>query len=525
MRYVPSLASISEPFWANLSELILTKLKSKELLQTRSRGELCTGSAMVWLPSDSVDTNDEPLFRDLLTVEEKDFPATTDLSAYKRELSRKEGPFYLSPQYASKDISSLMALGVRGLSDEDFCGFASQDLELKSSRLRSNLTNDDWHTRTAKKLSAIAKSDPAKVLNLKCIPLDDGTWVSGVCGRLYFPEFRGVPLPTDLGLRLLCKASLTNIARKELYSSLGVKHSGSKKTTTLILQRYNTTSINLTNSISHLRWLYHFLPQEERELDVRIPIFADDGIPTYRVYVTLGRHLRVGDLYFDTEDEYGVKKICQTQAKNMTGDIVTPNNINFVNAAYLDAVSPAVSAHDISWLEWLEHRACVRREPRLVKSNDPTKLSDLFSWIIEYVPEKVAAILQAYWFAYEDQMTQEIENVICDAEVLSKDSQVWTLEQTWLPTPDLVRISQEFGVFDCIPFLRLPIHLTVENQDEWEFLSLFGANHEPNPEFYLQILLIIKNSCEVPSSIPGHLIEIYEAIERNYNSSFHARVR
>ena len=494
LRYLPS-RNIPDPFWASLRRLIFGYLAEERLLQSWNAGTLEQGRNLRRVPPDCLDANTEPLF--------------------DCELSGLE---YLSREYSVNDWELLVALDVRTLSEKEFCHIVSMDLVSQSSKMKSELSTDDWHTRTSQKLSAIAKSNAPLVQSLKCIPLQDGTWISASEGPIYFPDHSGILVPIDLGLRLIRREALTNKSRRALFSELGVKICSRKTINSQILRRYSTGAVDLQSSVSHLRWLYHFLPEGERVLDRRVPIIASDGVPTYRVFVTIGKELRVDDLYFESDDEFGVKKLCPRKFASFGKGSL--HNVHFINGAYLTAVASTVTVKEVTWLRWLEACAAVRKVPRLVHAGNPSQLSALFSSVVLNRPEQVVGTLHAHWSSYKDQMKPEIISVLRRAKVIRNWQKETELEATWLPTQDLLQICKDFKLIDRMPFLKLPMELNPDNQEDWKFLVQFGVGFEANTNFYLKILEVLKISNEIDSEVTTqHYLKAYEAIEKNSNSS------
>lgn len=198
----------------------------------------------------------------------------------------------------------LRPLGARTLSHYEFCRAIALDLENKNSIMKSDQTSFDWHTKVSEKLLAITDTHPSRTKALKCIPLQDGSWVPASVEDICAPEYDRILVPSDLGCNLIRREVWSNSARRELFYALGASDPEPELVNVAILKQYNGRPVNLESSVSHLRWLYNFLPQKQRDLDRRVPIFASDDVPTYRFFVPLGRELRVGDLYFETDGEF-----------------------------------------------------------------------------------------------------------------------------------------------------------------------------------------------------------------------------
>lgn len=496
MKYLPS-QNVSDEFWANLRTNILELLKKEEILQLWYGGCLQHADGLRHVPLDCLDADGEPLLPDI-------------------------SQSYLSPKYSPCNVKLLSALGVRDLSISEFCKAVSWDLKAQSSRMKSAETSDDWHTRVAKKLLAIAESDLSLVQDLACIPLQDGSWKSAHGRRKYFPKCHNVPIPADLNLHLVRKEALVNATRKKLFYALGVKSCSPKTVTPLILPKYNTPNVDLQSSVSHLRWLFFFLPEQERDLDERIPVLASDGVPTYQEVIR-GTESRVSDLYFETENNYGVKELCRE--RQFKGRKIY-YEIHFINEAYLDAVDPAARVNDLSWLRWLQTHAGVRRTPRLVKTSDSSKLSALFSWLVSDRPEQILGTLHANWRSYKNQMVPEIVNILRKAKVLCEGTKWISLEATWMPTCELLDLCQDFDLVEEMPLLKLPLDLDPANQEDWAFLKGFGVGFEPTTRFFLEMLRVLKDSEVVdPALLFQDVLKVYRMIEMNSNTSDYDEIR
>ena len=504
IRYLPS-RSISDPFWAGLRDMIFDQLKDKDILQ--SRNDVLSRAALLrHVPQDCLDKVGHPLFL-----------APSIGLAYR----------YLSPTYSIDDMALLSTLGLRTLSDAEFCASVHRDLTNEISFFKHHcIHGGDWLIRVIRKLLVISKSNFSLVQDLKCIPLQDGSWVSAREGNIYFPEYEKVPVPTDIRLRLVHDEAMTKTTVKVFFSALGVTSVTPKSIISLIIDKYNTGVSELQSSVAHLRWLYHFLPESDRSLDRRIPLFASDGVPTYRAFVTLGKELRVDDLYFLTDGKFAVQELCRERPTTVPTNGTIGYKINFINEVYLDAVEATVRVHGISWHEWLGDAAGVRRVPRLVKPAEPTKLSELFSWLVLNRPEQIVGTLHAHWSSYEELMKPEITSTLRRAKVRRKETEATALEATWMPTAELKKISEGFDLIDRMPFLDIPEDLKSKTPEDWKFLTKFGVGFEADLRFYLETLRVLCKDPELETgSFPSNIVGIYEAIEKCSNSSQYDEIR
>ncbi|KAL8786867.1 MAG: hypothetical protein Q9195_008024 [Heterodermia aff. obscurata] len=514
MRYLPN-RSIADPFWSKLQKKIYDRLRERATMQTWGFSALRRAQDVRYVPTDCLDANGEPLF------------ANSEIDT---------GYNFLSPKYSTEDIELLRDLGVETLSDDEFCQLVKLDLQASKStsifswpglnyRLKSEYTSGDWHTRVADKLSAIAKTDLARVRDLECIPLENGSWVSSQC-KTFFPEYHNVPVPTDLTYNLVHKEALKNPARKKLFYSLGSRSCEPQSVISLIIKKYEAgRTVEPQNSVSHLRWMYQFLPVNERQLNRCIPLFASDDVPTFRFFPTLAKEVRKNDLYFETKDEFGVKELCRKPSTMVPTSKEIWHDVYLLNKLYLDAVEPTVLVQGESWIQWLENGAGVRRIPRLVKSNDSKKLSDLFSWLVLNRPDKVPATLHTYWSSYKHEMKPEIINVLRDTKVLSNDSKLYRLKNTWLPTSELLEICKNLDIVKKMPFLKISEELDSEKTESWKFLGRFGVDFNADTTFYLKTLRVFKACHDISvDAFPRDLVGVYEAIEKNSSSAQYDKI-
>ena len=469
------------------------------------------------LPDYSLDETGEPLFRDM----------TDEL--------------YLSAKYESSDYQLLDdVLAVRELNFWDILTRIRADLKDPSSRWKSSTASDEWITRSASMLMGPlntqgSTAEAVGVRALHLIPLQDGSWVSADSGSIFHPESDRVPVPADLGLRLVDPQALKYPARKALFMKLGLRKCVTKDVVALIFKKYDTWSnVPLQSSISHLRYLYWHLPKDERDLPKTIYLKDQESRPVYRSVVTHGWGNIVDDLYFETDDEYGPKELLKALPPSNESSAVNAHGFpaHYINLAYLTAVSPEPCHHNLVWEEWLQSFAGVRRVPRLSwppTESEPSRLSDLFLYVIKSRSEKVVGTLKAHWSSYEVLITPAIIDVFSQAIVPYVNGENRQLQESYLPLPSLKRICGKCGISGLFPFLRLPSELEEGDQHEWTFLETFGVVCKQNIDFHFECLrrLVHANQDQnaMPSRLLPNLIRIYEAIEGHSSSDDHERIQ
>ena len=516
MRYLPSKI-VSEPFWAQLLPKIATLLEKTRVLRPWSGGPLRSLSELKRVPAYFLDEAGDPMFEDMT----------------------KE--IYLSAGYRDTDFQLLEGLGVEELSFENILTRIRADLKDPNSRWRSSGTSDDWITRSSSMLlrpfsTTKNNAEAAQVRALPLIPLYDGSWVSSDTGSVFRSHNDGIQVPTDLGLRLIDRRARRTPARIDLFKELGLRFCYPEKVIALILEKYNAwNDIPLHCSVSHIRYLYWHLPENQPNLPRTVYLRDQELRPTYRKFVTPWAQTAIqDDLYFETDDEYGPGQLSKALPQSSDGTTISAPGfpLHYINSAYLTAGTPVRYHRKLTWEEWLHSCADVRRVPRL--SWPPThyrvsELSELFIYIIESRSEKLVGTLKAYWSSYEALMTPEIVSTLSKAVVPCENGESRTLQDTILPLPSLRHISRTRGIPQSFPFLRLSFELKEGEKHDWTFLELFGVICRQSISFHLECLrhLVRANqeSEDISSRSLSHLIEIYEAIEENSSDSSYEQIK
>ena len=461
-----------------------------------SGGALKRPDQLKWVPDYFRDELGNPLFKDILDE------------------------VYLSPEYEWSDVKLLDSLAVRELSYCDISTRIHADLDESSSRWKSSTSSDDWVTRSASMLmrpfhAQGSTADMAMVKLLPLVPLQSGSWVEGAAGSFLHPDSDGIPVPTDLGLRLVHPQGLKNSARKALFAHFGLQNCVPEDVLGLILKRYNWWSnAPLQSSVLHLRYLYWHLPKEGRNLPKTIYLKDQRSQSVYRTYVTHGREIIVDDLYFETDGIYEPRQLSM-QVKSGSEIICPAFPLHFINRAYMDAVPSDVSRCDTSWKDWLSCSAGVQHIPRLVHRSDKNALSDFFAHILKWHQDKIVGTLKTHWASYKKLMTSPVILALREAAVPCEgDIDNAPLRTTYLPLAKLVKVCKEVEVYRKIPFLKLPIEIDGDTERDWKFLTIFDVGHEANARFYLDVLHHFVQTHQSLNEVSmKSLTRIYEALE------------
>lgn len=319
MRYLPS-DSISDDFWKGLGPQIYKLLEDTPILRPRSETCLRLPRKLRHVANSFYDEHNRPLFRDL------------------------NPEIYLSLNYLENDFEPLRRLGLKNMLMKQWLDIVEADLKSSISRMKTTpTTNIDWHTRVARLLSSPFRKNSVnigRVRQLPIIPLGNGLWEKEPSENnpIFFPNHMGIPIPTDLGLRLVDTDTVQNTFRKKLFSYLKVQTSPSSSVIRLITTRYSKKgNITMENSISHLKFLYWKLPADQTDLDDAIWLMDQDDEQV---------HPLEEYIYFQSEQECGTKELLEEI--NLGYSYAPGYPVHFLNSAYIRAVS-AEANHNVSF--------------------------------------------------------------------------------------------------------------------------------------------------------------------------------
>lgn len=296
----------------------------------------------------------------------------------------------------------------------------------------------------------------------------------------------------------------------------------------LTIWKYNgARTVTLGNSIAHLRYLYYFSLESQEPLDKRIYLFSQTETPIYRAYVPLGKTIVVDDLYFETDDEFGVKNMCAAppMASANSGCIYP---VHFIHPSYLNAVPTEARVRDRSWISWLRDVAEVRQVPRLSRSSDPTKLTPISEAIVSKSPGKVVGWLHKHWKDYYDATaTPDVLDTLRRARVSCQgSSSEEDIEDTYLPTTRLKDICAKLSPRRTpVPFFEVPPSMHMSDYSNLRFLAIFGVDYEPCLDFYLDILENMTCADHLEKPLLQSIREVYEGIERYSKTDDYERIR
>ena len=499
MRYLPS-DSISDDFWGSLRTRICAALLQTRILRPWSEKGLHCPHQLRILPSYYYDKSGDPLLPDL------------------------EDEIYLSRRYLEEDSQALQRLGTCSLSWGDIIDRLGADIVSSSSRWKSMTSEEDWRTKMCTLLSkAFAPvANPlintrARLKNMELIPTHDGKWVSLTRLTVYLPETKGVTIPTDLGLSLVQMTATKNPSWQKFLLELGVIECPAETVIKAISLRYSggvkrskEANVTLDCSITHLRYLYEFLPENILVLDPSIWIFNQETLP-----VSSNEYLYYNDPD-DKENLGGLFEECEDSDCYLPG-----YKVNFLHPDYLHAVDRSTIRNGRSWLSWLELVVGMRHNPQIC-TKGAKELSGEFRYVIGHRSEKLLWILKRHWPIYEDQIGY-VEPILLSSLVRVESGRREALQMTFLPLPKLQRLVEEYRVPNFSFICMSPTPRDVEIK-EWRFLERLHVGIDDTIHFYVRAISEIQqgneNGCDPITE--SAVFRIYHKIQKQCNEDLEA---
>jgi hypothetical protein len=215
------------------------------------------------------------------------------------------------------------------------------------------------------------------------------------------------------------------------------------------------------------------------------------------------------DIYLKSSDEFGVHELC----KQDNAKVLPKLAISLLNSAYFTTI-PVHSVNFMglpSWEEWLHESIGILCRPRLRSLSDPSRLSEVFQYIVKNLPEKLLGTLKAHWASYVNIMSTDIEAEISNVEVPCIDAEKTKLKRTFMPS--LHDYCKTFLREKEFPFLLL---YPEADAKEWEFLTRFSVGYKEDLDLHLSILNHIRQKDRRRVSDPERVIKIYENIQATF---------
>ncbi|RYO85251.1 hypothetical protein DL766_000105 [Monosporascus sp. MC13-8B] len=419
---------------------------------------------------------------------------------------------YMSDSYSESDIKILRQVGLRPLDAGDAIVLAKQDLASSSSRMKNPGTEIDWHRRVAWLLNSLFRQDFGEkefVRQLDLIPLVDGSWARAVDGELFFSHAGGVPIPRDLGLRLVQPDAAEDTERRSLFDHLKVQSPEVRNVRTMILRLYGPSCsyMPFAKSMEHLRFLYltHGAGDHTGLLGFRLfELQIHDSSSEMRMP-------SLSTVYVHGDKPYGAENLLGHDGAQQLG-------VYFLNRNYFNDPPKQSSSTKLTWLDWMHEYVGIRRHVQLIDSRT-NRLSEECKYIAEHRPEMFLGYLRQAWLKEEIIVTsnESALQALQQIEVLCLSGKKVPLSNAYLPLPKLREACSRYIRVEEFPFLQLPNPIDEANLLlDWTFLTnKLGVGPEADLEFRLRLLSCIQESVNDPlaGDMPLRITDLYQYIK------------
>ncbi|KAI1859883.1 uncharacterized protein JN550_011802 [Neoarthrinium moseri] len=505
MKYLPQEDDYPwDEYWKELIASMKKSIASVNLMYPRNGGSLKTTAQVRYLTDFGRDENGAPLFADIAPE------------------------IYLSEKYTCNPLIYLRHWGLKVPYMQEFLDRVEADLSQKTSRLKSPLSSQRWHSNAAKLISYPFErewtSEITKVRLLKVIPLEDGRWISSRPSSrpIVFPRANGVRIPRDLELNIIAEAAIENVERVKLFEQLDAQTLKTSRVREMILSKYPSVfnkerAFGSTGKVdeisrSHLTFLYQTHDSSHRDEYRWIRVLTE----TQQLLSPQSQ-----DVYLSSNHKYGVKHLLEDIPKFP---------VAFLSSVYLDKPPECLDGKTpkIAWKHWLESSLGLQSRPKLIANG---AFTDFFRHLVNHRSCDLVGILQHYWSDISEtvQGSQKIRDEIADIVIESGDRSL-SLKHWFLPTKELETRASEYLEGKCnarFPFLDLSSTMEPTDLSKWGFLhDAFGVGMHENTKFYITLLEIIRDQHRSPNvEISIKVYSLYERILLKTRESSDAETR
>ena len=369
---------------------------------------------------------------------------------------------YLAPEYGSAYENALRDLGLEAINWEDIIKRLRMDLVNTNSRIRSHGCDSPWFEAFAALCSLLlaSKHSAQRTLLMKqpLIPLTNSNQWTGAPGmgggglaKIYFPSTGTIPIPTDIGLALLKRTATTKTKVKDFYAALGVECCP-KATVLAKIRDVHLSRRKELNLEPHLRYLFY---NHKRPCDIT---------PWLLVPTDSGPRGSDWTFYFSSEVPYSTDKLLPRDTRERYG-----MRCSIISTAMLNLELANIQANNRTWRLWLQEATKARDHPPLIRMTVwGIELSSDLSYVLEYNASSFLGTLKAHWTEYQRDALQ-VKDVLKNTAVLCRSTRTFPLQETYLPTSEVLERLQELQVADVsLPILRLPdVELDEVSCREW----------------------------------------------------------
>lgn len=485
-EFLPPAKDDTNKFWSAMCDEIKSLIRETPILKARHGSNSRKINDVVILVEDFTDDEDDPLLDDSTL-----------------------NPF-LSSRYSPVCKNRLKDFGLQRMNTDLMISMLRVDLESPASRMKSEYTSAEWHSKLARQLILPRKE---VVRSLGLIPLRSGEWVPASSTSIYLPTTRGISVPPEVDIKVLEPSAVANEERKLLFRHLGIIEPSIADVRASIFRSYSSVHCRVSkgDSKAHLHYLYLTQPPDDTETRFKsIAIRTEAGHIGYP-------HRE--DFYLRTGHPYGPEELL------LPTDSAPGFQTLLLHPTYLENPPIAPSLQHPSWREWLRKFVLVNERLSLF-SRDESTMSKACKYVSKHRPEKFLGLLKYLW-KYEGKKISENDDLVktikdtdaskfCMANITATD-----LDQTFLPLQSLQRVCARFmEEYELFPFLKIDeIATSEELRSQWMFLhTAFSVGKDDDLNFLLEILWWIhqsdsNDSDTCPLSNPRRILDLYVSLD------------
>ncbi|KAJ3536592.1 hypothetical protein NM208_g6651 [Fusarium decemcellulare] len=511
VRFLPDKPKNTyEAFWFRLATRIKEKVRTTPLIRPDSEGALRLITELCQPRPEYADKNNNLVLRDL------------------------EPEISLSRHYGHHEVNILRDFGLRAFTGSDVIKMVKRDLRAKTSWIRSRPSDNYLQSRVASSLAdsyknKIYSSVRADIEALPLLPLQDGRWLAADHeDRVFFPDTKGLTIPSDLDLNLIDTSAAAHTLRRNLFELLGVESLGTQSVRLRIFRRHRVyqdgdRQARLPTYVDQLKFLYstHRLGVHRRSRYSDVLVIDRES---YR------RQPATEDVYLPDDNPLGPRELLKSEdssddsSDESSGD--DPGfEVDFLHGLYLRDVPDKPQEYSPTWRDWLVEYVGLRRLLRLADmTSDPPDLSGACYYIADYKPEKFVAFLVHHWDQEGGPIAESLrlQRKLREIEVLCQGDVMVPLQDTYLPLTHLQSLAARFMAEDTeFPFLQLEEPLEQNHvSKEWDpLVSNLGIGYKEDLKFYLKILTELGTVDATDITDYHRIFELYSVIHGQYLQS------